>query len=117
VCDSPGYVGGECAATGVHDADPAQSRCLSFQPAGKVAQIVARWRRCADQVLPAAIEDFIRGSAVVPQNSPLFVGNLSYGHGQTAGVGTEERVNAVLAQQAVRVCPRQAGTALIVVEN
>ena len=95
--NSPGYVRGECAASGVHDTDPAQSRSLSCQSAGKVAQIVTRGRRCADQVRPAAIEDFIRGPAVVPQNFPMFAGNLGDGHGQAAGIGSEERVYAVLA--------------------
>jgi hypothetical protein len=32
-------------------------------------------------MLPAAIEDFIRGPAVVPQSSLLFVRNLGDGHG------------------------------------
>jgi hypothetical protein len=49
-------------------------------------------------MLPATIEDFIRGPTMVPQNFPLFVGNLGDGHGQPAGVGSEERVNVVLAQ-------------------
>jgi hypothetical protein len=51
-------------------------------------------------MLPAAIEDFIRGPTVVPQNFPMFASNLGDGHGQAAGVGPEERVNVVLAQQA-----------------
>src|SRR5271169_3214047 len=96
----PGHVGGECAASGVHDTDLARGRRLSCQPAGKVAQIVTRGRGCANQVPPAASEDFIRGPAVVPQNFPMFTGDLGDGHGQAAGVGSEERVDAVLAQQA-----------------
>src|SRR5271169_757660 len=98
--NSPGYVGGECAASGVHDTDLARGRRLTCQQVGKIAQIVTRGRGCADQVLPAGSEDFIRGPAVVPQNFPMFAGNLGDGHGQAAGVGSEERVNAVLAQQA-----------------
>ncbi len=33
--NSPGYVGGECASSGVYDTDPAQSRCLSFRRRGR----------------------------------------------------------------------------------
>src|SRR5215831_12972687 len=67
--------------------------------------------------MPATMEDFIGGAAIVPQDSPEFLRNLRNRNGQSARIWSEQNVEFLVAKKPEGIVARTMGLTAVVVPD
>jgi hypothetical protein len=115
-CSTRAHGLGERAAGPVQQGDTARSEVTGPHQLQEPDKVVARRGQQTHHAAKAGACDGVRGTAVIPQHFAVPFCHRSHGQGQYAGIGADEQIHTLVAEQSLGCGGRLGRAARIVID-